>query len=64
MDRHYIEKQTQRYLSATTDDAAMNCLWRIASNADLIDGLNPSGHLTCLQQIDITNWLNDEGFLG
>lgn len=61
--RQYIEKQTQRYLSATTDGMAMDCLWRIASHADLINDLNPSGRLTCLQQINITHWLKDEGFL-
>ena len=57
----YIDKQVNKHNRCDSPEARLDCLWRIASNADLFDELDPSGELTETQIRYVRRWLKRQG---
>ncbi|MBD2076298.1 hypothetical protein H6F86_20925 [Phormidium sp. FACHB-592] len=62
-DRNYINGQLVKYQKASPQ-GKVNCLWRIASHADIfpLHELDCTGGLNMVQEDTIVEWLGVEGF--
>ena len=62
-DRTYINNQLAKY-QAASPAGKVNCLWRIASHADIfpLHELDCTGDLNMVQEDTIVEWLQAEGF--
>ncbi|XHX80895.1 MAG: hypothetical protein RBJ76_13460 [Stenomitos frigidus ULC029] len=65
-DHHYVAKQVTHFNQNDSQDVRLDCLWRIASHADLytpeaLHGFTEDGMSDEVQD-EILDWLEDECF--